>query len=214
MVSFSPKNVKTILCIGCHSDDIEIGCGGTILRLLDENEKVNVYWLVLGANETREKEAFASADVFLSNAGTKNVIIKQFRDAYFPFHGLEIKEFLHKIQEDIPSPDIIFTHRHNDLHQDHNLVAQFTLNVFRHHLIVEYEIPKYDGDLGLPNLYVPLSKKICKLKVDTITEAFQSQGKKHWFSADTFWSLLRIRGLESNSPSKYAEGLYCRKMVW
>ena len=210
MVELQLKKVRTILCLGSHSDDIEIGCGGTILKLLAENNSVNVFWLVFSATEERAGEANRSAELFLEKAHNKTIIVKKFRETFFPYCATEIKEFFKKLQSEI-SPDLIFTHRREDLHQDHRLVSELTWNTFRDHLIMEYEIPKYEGDLGQPNIFVKLSRQTCEQKVATIFNTFLTQRTKKWFSEDTFWALLRLRGVESNS--EFAEGLYCRKMI-
>ena len=146
-----------ILCIGAHSDDIEIGCGGSILRLLSEYEDVEIHWVVLGSSGKRDKEALSSANKFLKNAKNKNIIINNFRDSFFPYMGGEIKKFFEKIRKKV-SPDIVFTHYRHDLHQDHRLVSELTWNTFRDHLILEYEIMKYDGDIGVPNFFVHLDE--------------------------------------------------------
>ena len=210
MVELQLKKVRTILCLGSHSDDIEIGCGGTILKLLAENNSVNVFWIVFSATEERAGEANRSAELFLEKASNKTIIVKNFRETFFPYCATEIKEFFKKLQSEI-SPDLIFTHRREDLHQDHRLVSELTWNTFRDHLIMEYEIPKYEGDLGQPNIFVKLSRQTCEQKVATISNTFLTQRTKKWFSEDTFWALLRLRGVESNS--EFAEGLYCRKMI-
>lgn len=206
----TPYNV---LCIGAHSDDIEIGCGGTILKLIDTYPNLRVHWVVFGANQPRRvEEAQASAEAFLKDVQERNIVVKGFRDSYFPYNGVEIKEAFEELKDF--SPDLIFTHCRHDLHQDHRLLCELTWNTFRNHLIFEYEIPKYDGDLGVPNLFVHLDETICQRKVDTILKCFQSQAHRHWFSADTFWSILRLRGVESAASGKYAEAFYCRKIVF
>ncbi len=210
MIGLQLKKVRTILCLGSHSDDIEIGCGGTILKLLAENNSVDVFWIVFSATEARAGEANRSAELFLEKAHNKTIIVKKFRETFFPYCATEIKEFFKKLQSEI-SPDLIFTHRREDLHQDHRLVSELTWNTFRDHLIMEYEIPKYEGDLGQPNIFVKLSRQTCEQKVATISNTFLTQRTKKWFSEDTFWALLRLRGVESNS--EFAEGLYCRKMI-
>ncbi len=210
MVELQLKKVRTILCLGSHSDDIEIGCGGTILKLLAENNSVDVFWIVFSATEERAGEANRSAELFLEKASNKTIIVKNFRETFFPYCATEIKGFFKKLQSEI-SPDLIFTHRREDLHQDHRLVSELTWNTFRDHLIMEYEIPKYEGDLGQPNIFVKLSRQTCEQKVATIFNTFLTQRTKKWFSEDTFWALLRLRGVESNS--EFAEGLYCRKMI-
>jgi LmbE family N-acetylglucosaminyl deacetylase len=201
-----------ILCLGAHSDDIEIGCGGTILRLLSEHDDVEVPWVVLGSSGQRDGEAVASAGEFLADATKKEVIVKNFRNGFFPYVGEEIKEFFETLKDRI-SPDVIFTHYRNDLHQDHRLVSELTWNTYRNHLILEYEIMKYDGDLGSPNLFVHLDEATCRKKVAVILDCFKTQRDHDWFTADAFWSLLRIRGIESKAPGKHAEGFHCRKVV-
>lgn len=201
-----------VLCLGAHSDDIEIGCGGTILRLLAEDEKIDVTWVVLASNADREREARNSAAQFLGRADKKDVIVKSFRDGFFPFDGAQIKNYFEEGIKPI-SPDLIFTHNRNDAHQDHRLVAELTWNTFRNHLILEYEIPKYDGDVGQPNFFVPLDREICENKIRYLMEAFETQRSKLWFGRETFLGLMRLRGMECVAPSGYAEAFYCRKIV-
>jgi len=202
-----------VLCLGAHSDDIEIGCGGTILRLLSEYDNVDVHWIVFGSKGKRNGEAVSSANKFLANAKKKQIIIKHFKESFFPYIGEEIKMFFEKLKTKT-SPDIIFTHYRHDLHQDHRLISELTWNTYRDHLILEYEIIKYDGDLGSPNFFVHLNAALCEKKIDYILESFQTQKGNHWFSKETFHSILRLRGVESNAPGKYAEGFYCRKLVF
>lgn len=202
-----------ILCLGAHSDDIEIGCGGTVLKFLTGYPDVEIRWVVFGADDAgRASEAAGSAALFLENAGRKSVEIKKFRDGFFPYIGGTIKECFETLKRKY-EPDLIFTHYRHDLHQDHRLISELTYNTFRNHLILEYEIVKYDGDIGNPNVYVPLSGAVCKRKVDLILKCFKSQKTRHWFTRDTFSSIHRIRGLESNADEGYAEGFYCRKMI-
>lgn len=201
-----------ILCLGAHCDDIEIGCGGTILKLLAETGHAEVRWLVFSSDAQRGKEAERAADRFLNAASSRTVQVNAFRDAFFPFLGADIKEYFQKLQADF-SPDLIFTHCRDDLHQDHRVIAELTWNTFRDHLILEYEIPKYDGDLGSPNVFVHLDERLCQQKVDYILQCFPTQHQKQWFTKDTFLATLRIRGIQSNSPTRYAEGFYCRKMT-
>jgi LmbE family N-acetylglucosaminyl deacetylase len=200
-----------ILCLGSHCDDIEIGCGGTILKLIENYQNVIVYWVVFSSNEQRAEEATASANLFLKEIETKKIIIKNFRDGFLPFQGIEVKECFEQLKQEF-APDIIFTHHRDDRHQDHRLISELTWNTFRNHLILEYEIPKYDGDLGVPNLFTHLDEAFCHRKIQYILEAFATQNNKQWFTEDTFRSILRIRGIESNSPSKYAEAFYRRKI--
>jgi LmbE family N-acetylglucosaminyl deacetylase len=212
MIQARLDQVRRILCLGAHADDIEIGCGGTLLDVLARREGVEVDWVVLSAQGRRAEEAVASAERFLAGAGRRRIVVKDFRDTFFPFVGAQIKEVFQDLCREV-SPDLIFTHRREDMHQDHRLVAELTWCAFRDHLILEYDVPKYEGDLGSPNVFVPLAEVVCRRKVESLVEGFPSQADKPWFSADTFWSLLRIRGVECNSPTRLAEGLYCRKLT-
>jgi LmbE family N-acetylglucosaminyl deacetylase len=207
-----PRAPRTVLCLGAHADDIEIGCGGTLLKLTEQNPNVTIHWVVFSATPPRAREAKGSAQVFLRSAQAKSIVIKKFRDSYFPFMGGQIKKYVQQLSREI-SPDLIFTHYRKDLHQDHRLLAELTWNAFRNHLILEYEIPKYDGDMAAPNAYVHLSPELAKRKVRHLCEQFKTQKTKQWFGEDTFLALLRLRGLESNSPGKYAEAFYCQKML-
>jgi LmbE family N-acetylglucosaminyl deacetylase len=200
-----------VLCLGSHSDDIEIGCGGTILRLLSDHANLQVVWIVFSSSKEREREAHNSAHLFLEHAKQKEVIVYDFRDGFFPFDGMAIKNSFEGLKR--VSPDLIFTHNCEDAHQDHRLIAQLTWNTFRNHLIFEYEIPKYDGDLGQPNVFVPLDQKIYEKKIRYLMEAFATQREKRWFTPETFLALMRLRGMECVAPSSYAEAFYCRKLV-
>jgi LmbE family N-acetylglucosaminyl deacetylase len=214
-ISFARQSESAfkLLCLGAHSDDIEIGCGGTILRILEEQANTEVYWVVFGAAGQRALEAKESANILLSNAKRKQIIIKEFRDGFFPYLGAEIKDSFEQLKKEC-FPDLILTHYRQDLHQDHRLMSELTWNTFRNHLILEYEIIKYDGDIGTPNFFVHLSDAICRKKIQHILGCFKSQREKNWFTEDTFFSILRLRGLESNSPDKYAEAYYCRKLFY
>jgi LmbE family N-acetylglucosaminyl deacetylase len=206
-------SVIKVLCLGAHSDDIEIGCGGTLCRLIGEYENIQVDWIVFGSSGLRSQEALDSATTLLDRVKERKIVIKGFRDGFFPFAGAEIKDYFEQLKREV-QPDIIFTHYRQDLHQDHRLLSDLTWNTFRKHLILEYEIPKYDGDLGSPNFFVHLPETVCQAKVQHLFTHFKTQTDRHWFTEDTFWSLLRLRGMESNSPGKYAEAFYCRKMVY
>jgi LmbE family N-acetylglucosaminyl deacetylase len=201
-----------LLCLGSHCDDIEIGCGGTVLHLLDRYPNASVYWVVFSSDRQRAAEARAAAGVFLKSAKSKKVLIKTYRDAFFPALGKRIKEDFEKLKQEF-KPDVVFTHCRHDLHQDHRTICELTWNTFRNHLILEYEIPKYDGDLGSPNFFVPLEESICRQKIDAVVRSFVSQQQKHWFEEQTFFATLRLRGLECASPTRYAEAFYCRKLV-
>jgi LmbE family N-acetylglucosaminyl deacetylase len=202
-----------VLCLGAHCDDIEIGCGGTILKLIKKYQNLVFYWVVFSSNPQREKEAYESAKKFLEGAQVKKIAIASFRDGFLPFMAIDIKEFFEHIKQEF-QPDLIFTHCRNDLHQDHRLISELTWNTFRNHLILEYEIPKYDGDLGNPNFFVHLEPSLCQNKTQFILNSFLSQADKQWFAEETFLSILRLRGIESNAPGKYAEAFYCRKVVF
>jgi len=201
-----------VLCIGCHSDDIEIGCGGTILRLSDEHPQCVFHWVVLSATGIREAEARKAAELFAGSSRLGTVVLKGFPDGFMPFVGAEVKAVFEELKTSV-SPDLILTHSRADAHQDHRLIGELTWNTFRDHLILEYEVPKYDGDLGRPGLFVPLSQETCERKVEYLMEVFESQREKRWFQPETFRALLRLRGMECNAPSGYAESFYCRKAV-
>jgi LmbE family N-acetylglucosaminyl deacetylase len=201
-----------LLCLGAHCDDIEIGCGGTLLKLAAAQHEMEVYWIVFSSDEQREKEALESANAFLANVAKRKIVVHRFRDGFLPYFGGGVKELFEALKNDF-SPDLVLTHYRHDLHQDHRLVSELTWNTFRNHLILEYEIPKYDGDFGSPNAFIPLDESLCRRKIDIIIGAFHSQTEKHWFSSELFSSILRIRGMEANAATGYAEGFYCRKVV-
>jgi LmbE family N-acetylglucosaminyl deacetylase len=212
-VSPDLDGVESVLAIGCHADDIEIGCGGTILGLIDRRPDIAVTWLVLSAEGVRADEARASFEAFLTGLKTPaRLVLKSFRDGFFPYVGLEVKEAFEELKGQV-APDLIFTHMGADVHQDHRLVSELTWNTFRDHLILEYEIPKYEGDLGSPNVFVPLSDAVVQRKVETLLECFPSQRSKHWFTEDLFRGLMRLRGMESDSPTTFAEAFRCRKLL-
>ncbi|WP_019502660.1 PIG-L deacetylase family protein [Pseudanabaena sp. PCC 6802] len=204
--------IRQLLCLGAHSDDVEIGCGGTILKLIETYPDISIYWIVFGAADKRQEEALASAHAFLKDVEHKTIVVKGFRDRFFPYIGADIKNFFDQLSKDV-QPDLVLTHYRHDLHQDHRVISDLTWNTFRNHLILEYEIPKYDGDMGIPNIFVHLNESICQRKINYLMEYFATQSNKHWFSSDTFLSILRLRGIESNAPDKYAEAFYCRKAV-
>jgi LmbE family N-acetylglucosaminyl deacetylase len=212
MFNPSLKGLRRVLCLGCHADDIEIGCGGTMLRFLEEHPGTEVCWVILGGEPERTVEARKSAEAWLANAGKRDVICGDFRDRYFPAQWQQIKDFIHAIAARF-QPDLVLTQRRDDAHQDHRTVGEITWHAFRNHLVWEYEIPKYEGDLGQPNMFVSLSESVCRRKVELLRDSFPSQQDKPWFTPDTFWALLRLRGLECNSPSRFAEGFYARKTL-
>jgi LmbE family N-acetylglucosaminyl deacetylase len=203
-----------ILALGAHSDDIEIGCGGTMLRLLAEHPGSSVHWVVFSANEEREREARASAAAFLRDArsaGTQ-VVVQNFRESYFPAVWEEVKDFFEKVRRAI-EPDLVLTHYRNDMHQDHRVVSELTWNTFRNHLVLEYEIPKFEGDLGSPNVFVPLTRSIADRKVGLLLKHFVSQAARTWFRPDTFHGLMSIRGIECVAPEARAEAFHARKLI-
>jgi LmbE family N-acetylglucosaminyl deacetylase len=201
-----------LLAIGAHSDDIEIGCGGTILKLVEQGALAEICWVVLTGDAQRAAEASRSAHALLGDVPGKRVILKDFREGHFPYDGAEVKAFFEELKDEL-SPDVILTHQRFDLHQDHRVTCELTWNTFRDHLILEYEIPKYDGDIGVPNLFVSLDEALCRAKIDHLMTHFQSQSSKRWFTEDLFSALLRLRGMECSSPGSYAEAFYCRKAM-
>ncbi len=208
----SARGLKKLLLLGAHSDDIEIGCGGSILRIIEEYPEVEVWWVVFSGNETRQAEAQASANLFLAHTPKKQILLQSFRDGYFPYQGGEVKDFFEALKQQI-SPDLIFTHYRDDRHQDHRVINELTWNTWRDHLILEYEIPKFDGDLGAPNFFIPLERRICQRKNDILCQVFQTQGSRPWFTGDTFWALHQLRGIESRAPESLAEAFYARKVI-
>jgi LmbE family N-acetylglucosaminyl deacetylase len=207
-----PETGMRVLAIGCHCDDIEIGCGGTILKLIAEGAVSEIRWVVLSGDGERGDEARRSADAILEGSPASEVVVRDFTDGFFPYEGQRVKDFFEEHKADF-SPDVIFTHQRNDLHQDHRLCSELTWNTFRDHLILEYEVPKYDGDMGAPNVFVPLEEEIRRRKIDHLMGHFGSQRSKRWFTEELFSSMLRLRGMECNSPSSYAEAFFCRKAV-
>jgi LmbE family N-acetylglucosaminyl deacetylase len=212
MLRLSFDRLKRVLCVGAHSDDIEIGCGGTVLRMIERSKTIEFYWLVLSSNPKRGKEAENSANALLRRAHKKTVVVKSFRDGFLPYLGPPVKECFEELKK-VFTPDVIFTHCRHDLHQDHRLVCELTWNTFRNHLILEYEIPKYDADLRSPNFFVPLSEAHARKKVKSVIRYFTTQQNKQWFSEDLFYGLMRLRAIEAASPARYAEAFFCRKML-
>ena len=207
-----PAQPLRFLCLGAHSDDIEIGCGGTILKLLEEYPGSSVTWVVFSANDQREVEARGSAAAFLEAAAHSNVVVHRFKESYFPHAGSEIKDRFEELKR-TTTPDVVLSHHRHDVHQDHRTIAELTWNTFRNHLILEYEIPKYEGDLGHPSLYVPLSSAHAARKVELLTTHFASQAGRTWFRPETFRGIMSIRGIECNAPDGQAEAFHLRKAV-
>lgn len=200
-----------VLALGAHADDIEIGCGGTLLRLAEERE-LEVLWVVFCATPQRAEEARLSAAHFLRDVHSSRVVIGTHRDGFLPYEGAAVKDEFETLKKQF-QPDLVLTHYREDRHQDHRLVSELSWNTWRNHLILEFEIPKYDGDFGSPNLFVPLSATMLERKLAWVLEAFPSQAGKAWFSADLFRAVARIRGMECTAPERYAEAFYCRKLV-
>jgi LmbE family N-acetylglucosaminyl deacetylase len=211
MLSLPIAGARRFLFIGAHSDDIEIGCGGTILTLLGGRSDVQVLWVVFSAGGQRTGEAQRSAQAMLPKGSQRDIRVFDFRTSYFPSQAVEIKECFETLKRF--APDVVFTHCVDDRHQDHKVLADLTWNTFRDHMILEYEIPKYEGDLGHPNVYVPLTKAVAQKKARHLCRHFQTQGNKHWFSEDTFLALARLRGIECASTTGLAEGFHARKVV-
>jgi LmbE family N-acetylglucosaminyl deacetylase len=206
-----PTRPLRVLCLGAHCDDIEIGCGGTILTMVRDIANLEVHWVVFSSNPEREQEAHLSAQAFLTKTENKTVVIHRLRDGFFPYLGAEVKEHFEQLKHEV-SPDVILTHYRNDLHQDHRIVSELTWNTFRNHLILEYEIPKYDGDFGGPNFFISLDEEVRQQKIQYLLKFFRTQQQKPWFSADLFSAVLRLRGMEANASTQYAEAFYVRKM--
>jgi LmbE family N-acetylglucosaminyl deacetylase len=200
---------ERVLAIGCHADDVEIGCGATLLALTRAHPGISVTWVVLAAAGRRGDEAKASARDFLADAGSSDVRVHEFRDGFLPYLGGEVKDVFESLKP--VEPDLVLTHARDDLHQDHRLACELTWNTFRDHLILEYEIPKYDGDLGAPNVFVPIDESLADEKLRLLREHYGSQAGKHWFDEELFRGLLRLRGMES--ATRYAEAFTCRKLT-
>jgi LmbE family N-acetylglucosaminyl deacetylase len=202
-----------VLALGAHADDIEIGCGGALLRLVAERPSLDLLWVVFSATPERAAEARASASAFLRGVAQARVLVFDHRDGYLPYAGAQVKDRFEVLKREF-SPDVVFTHCRDDRHQDHRLVSELTWNTWRDHVILEYEIPKYDGDFGSPNLFAPLSVGTIERKITLIFEHFRSQANKPWFAPDLFRAVARVRGMECNAPEGLAEAFYCRKAVF
>jgi LmbE family N-acetylglucosaminyl deacetylase len=204
--------LRSVLCLGAHCDDIEIGAGATILKLVAARPALRVHWVVFSSTEERAAEARASAGDFLKGAASADVQVKTFSDGFFPAEGQAIKQYFEELKARV-TPDLVLTHYRDDRHQDHRTISDLTWNTFRDHLVLEYEIPKYDGDLGQPNCFVPVDDEQRVFKVDAILRRYASQRPKEWFTAETFNALMRIRGVECRSRTGYAEAFHARKLV-
>jgi LmbE family N-acetylglucosaminyl deacetylase len=201
-----------LLCLGAHADDIEIGCGGTVLRLVEERPGLAVRWVVFSGGPERQREARAAAAAFLAGAGEAEVETHAFRDGYFPWVGAEVKDAFERLKDEF-EPDLVLTHFKADAHQDHRLVADLTYNTWRNHLILEYEIPKMEGDIGNPAVFVALTEAQVRRKVDALMTHFGTQRNRGWFAPETFTGLMRLRGINASSPTGWAEAFHCRKLL-
>ena len=202
------SSASTVLAIGAHADDIEIGCGGTLLRIAEESS-ATFRFVILSASAERGDEARASARQLLGDR--VEVEVADFRDGYLPYAGAPLKERFDELGRSL-TPDVVFTAYRDDRHQDHRLVSELTWNTFRDHLILEYEIPKFDGDLGSPSAFVELERATLDRKLAHLRAAFPSQRDKPWFNDETFQALARLRGIECRAASGYAEAFYARKL--
>jgi LmbE family N-acetylglucosaminyl deacetylase len=209
-LAFVQPGPRVVLCIGAHCDDIEIGCAATLLTLSERFPDARFHWVIFAGDAEREKESRDAAQRLL---GARCAVdVQHFRGSYLPFIGAAVKDYFEVVARRV-TPDVIFTHHLADRHQDHRLLAELTWNTFRNHLIFEYEIPKYEGDLGHPNVYVPLAESLAKHKVDTLMESFPTQHARSWFKHDLFMAHMRIRGIECHAPSGYAEAFHARKIT-
>lgn len=199
-----------ILALGAHCDDIDIGCGATMLALLERHPGAEVTWVAFASSGEREREFRASAKRFLARAGRVRMLVHTFRDGFFPAQYTNIKEVFESLKA-VPDPDLVFTHHAPDWHQDHRLICQLTWNTFRNHLILEYEVPKYEGDLSTPNAYVSVSRAQAERKISILWSCYRTQRAKQWFTADTFRGLMRLRGIEGGGATGWAEGFHVRK---
>ena len=208
----SPGDRLSVLCLGAHSDDIEIGTGATLLSMMDRGIHLEVHWCVLSGVGEREREAKASAADFLSKAASAQIEVMPFKDGFFPEQGDAIKSWFEMLKART-NPDLILTHYRDDAHQDHRQVCRLTWSTFRDHCVVEYEIPKWDGDLGQPNLYIPVSAEVLQRKIELLNLHFGSQRSKQWFDSAVFLGLARLRGMECRAPEHYAEAFFARKLT-
>jgi LmbE family N-acetylglucosaminyl deacetylase len=207
-IGTSPK----VLCLGAHCDDIEIGSGGTLMNLIDEYQDIEFCCVIFCSNQAREQESYKSFEILLKKVHKKSINIFNFKDGFLPYQEEKVKDIFEKMKKAFV-PDLILTHYRDDRHQDHRIVSDLTWNTYRDHLILEYEIPKYDGDFGTPNFFFELSEATCRQKINHILQVYTSQKEKHWFTEDIFLATARLRGMEACAKSKYAEAFYCRKIV-
>ncbi len=201
----------SILCLGAHSDDIEIGAGATLLNWIAAGAKLDVHWCIASAAGARKSEAQNSAEAFLAGANSASIELVEFKDGFFPYQGADLKVWIEDIKRRV-TPDVVFTHRSDDKHQDHREMCQITWTAFRGHVILEYEIPKWDGDLGRPNFYVPIRAADLDRKIELLETHFSTQRSKDWFDAETFRGLARLRGMECRAEERYAEAFVGHKL--
>jgi LmbE family N-acetylglucosaminyl deacetylase len=206
-----PADAK-VLCFGAHCDDIEIGCGGTLIELHRRHPQLRFIWMVFSGVGERERETRAAAAMLMGSGANVTVEVRDFRGSYFPHCAAAIKDAFEEMRSRV-TPDLILTHYLADRHQDHRVLAELTWNTFRSHTILEYEIPKYEGDLAHPGVFCPLAQETVDRKVATLLDCFPSQRGQQWFDADLFRGHLRLRGVECNSPTRYAEAFHARKLV-
>lgn len=212
MIRFSlPADVRspTVLLLGAHCDDIEIGCGATVRLLAKQRPDARFVWVTLASEDGRGAETRRAAAQLLEGAAEVEVFVENFRGSYLPHEGPALKEYIDALKRF--SPALVFTHFRHDLHQDHRVVNELTWNTFRNHAVLEYEIPKFDGDLGVPNTFVPLTAADIEAKCRMLMECFPSQHARAWFTPDTFQALARLRGIECAAPGGFAEAFYARK---
>jgi len=212
IASAAGRQRLNILCLGAHCDDVDIGCGGALLALLDRHRSADVTWVIFSAHGERERELRRSGRRFLRKARESRIVTHGYRDGFMPAHFTAIKENFESLKA-LPPPDVIFTHRRDDRHQDHRLVAELTWNTFRSHLILEYEVAKYEGDLTTPSAYIGLTSALVERKIRILLDCYRTQRSKRWFTADTFRALMRLRGIESGAESGWAEGFHASKLL-
>jgi LmbE family N-acetylglucosaminyl deacetylase len=212
-LTFDPQKLDTVLCLGAHCDDIEIGCSGTLMTLAERFPRAQFHWLVFASDEQREAETRAAAARIFAAGIRYHVDVLRLKGSYLPYQGAEVKDAIEAARARLPAPSLIFTHTLQDRHQDHRIIAELTWNTYRNHCVLEYEIPKYEGDLGQPNLFVPFGAEIAARKVRMLEECFPSQRSRQWFEASLFNGLMRLRGVECASPGGFAEAFHARKLT-
>ncbi|MDX2205220.1 MAG: PIG-L deacetylase family protein [Hyphomicrobiaceae bacterium] len=207
-----PGERLSVLCLGAHSDDIEIGCGATLLGWIERGVRLEVHWAVLSATGQRADEARASAQDFLQGAAASAIELGQFRDGFLPYQGAEVKQWFEGLKSRV-APDVVLCHWRGDAHQDHREISKLVWNSYRNHVVLEYEIPKWDGDLGRPNVFIPATRAAMDRKVELLMRHFGTQRSKDWFTPETFYGLARLRGNECRAPAGYAEAFHVRKLA-